>query len=194
MSTWWPPSHVWGLPVFLCRFIFASVFALSVLSPPDTSTGGWEPVCEHRLPLSFTHPLSSYFNTHLLIFFPSYEATKCPESPQFLALLLLLSFLFAPEHNCLSPSCSYGFWNVCKHRSSPFLFACFLSPLLSRVDLIACCGPEVSTFNPHCFRPENACFRDKFAMWSWVCAPLSLFPGLYPTSTFEQSIDYIEVY
>lgn len=132
--------------------------------PPDTSTGGWETVCEHRLPLSLTHPLSSSFNTHLLFssFLWSNKMSK----------ILLISWpsccsslSFALKQRRLSPSCSYGFGNVLKHRSALFLFACFRSSLLCGVDLIAFRGPEVSTFNPRCFRPENAYIRVKFAMW-----------------------------
>lgn len=162
MSTPWPPSQVWDLPVFSVLVYFCECVCTVCAFPPDTSTGGWETVCEHRLPLSLTHPLSSYFNTHLLFFFLPMKQQNVPNLLSSCPPPLLLSSFLRPSITAFHWVARMDF--VCKHRSSLFLFACFLSSLLSWVDLIAFCGPEVSAFNPRCFRPGNAYIRDKFAM------------------------------
>lgn len=152
-----------GFACFSLLVYFCECVCTVCAFPPDTSTGGWETVCEHRLPLSLTHPPSSSFNTHLL--FSSLLWSKQNVQNLLISWPSCCSSLsFALKQRRLSLSCSYGFWNVLKHRSSLFLFACFLSSLLCWVDLIASCSPEVSTFNPRCFRPENAYIRFKFAM------------------------------
>lgn len=145
--------------------------------PPDTSTGGWETVCERRLPLSLTHPLSSSFNTHLL-FLPFYEATKCPKSSHFLTLLLLLSGFCAPAETSLA---GLPVWILIRVETSILsVSVCLFSKLAAALSVFNCLlwPPEVSTFNPRCFRPENAYIRVKIAMWEQVCALLSLFQTL----------------
>lgn len=145
----------------LLVYFFASVFALSVLSPQTrlqvvgrrfASTDSHSLLPTHCSALSTPTCFFSCFlwsnrmSKNLLISWPS-----CCSS---------LSFALKQRR------CSYGFCDVLKHRSSLFLFACFLSSLPCWVDLIAFCGPEVSTFNPRCFRPENAYIRVNFAMWA----------------------------
>lgn len=154
------PASTWGSPLVfsVCIFLWVYLFCLWFLL--DTSADRWlGDSCKHRLPLSLTHPVSSSSNTHLLFFIPMKQQN--------------VQNLFFPC-NCSSLCCAIADFFHCttsmdlivvKNRSSLFLFAHFSSSPLRWVYLIAFCGPEVSTFMPCCFRPENAYIRVKSVMW-----------------------------
>lgn len=172
MSAWW--CLVFAC---FCWYIFTSVFVLSVVSPGHVYRWLGDSL-RAQTPTLFNAPTVQLFQ-HPPAFSSFLWSNKMSKNPLISSPSCCSTLSFALQQRRLWPSCPYGFWYVLKHRSSLFLFACFPSSPLRWVYLIAFCGPpEVSTFNPRCFRPENAYIRVKIAMWEQVCALLSLFQAL----------------